>query len=293
MMPLPHYQQQQNNQTLISFATNALQQAGIIARKYFRNHGFSATTFAESKADCSTVTIADREIELLLRHKINATFPTHKIIGEEFNTDNLEGLPAIFTEKINVLIENHDDHSVITVNGLNYDEFLVKNAQDDNYYWLIDPIDGTKSFCAGKPTFTILLGLYHHGEMLLGACHQPILNETWLSCQQGVLYINGINSTNNSHDSNDASSTIKYISRKTIKPNTYPQIIATTGPEYFSDTEYDQFKQLANKYDAISYGGDAYNYMMLAMGNISCIMETNLNCYDVMPLLDIINRMNG
>jgi inositol-phosphate phosphatase / L-galactose 1-phosphate phosphatase / histidinol-phosphatase len=95
---------------------------------------------SEAKPDESPVTVADREAEAAVRTLIEARFPDHGISGEEFGT----------------------------VRG------------EAEWLWLIDPLDGTKSFLKGKPTFGVLIGLAHRGRHVLGVIDQPVVGDRWV-----------------------------------------------------------------------------------------------------------------
>ena len=97
-------------------------------------HYFRAGVDVIGKADGSPVTIADREAEAAMRATIEAAFPDHGIIGEEFGNVRL----------------------------------------DADYVWTLDPIDGTKNFVAGSFLHSTLIGLLHHGQPVLGALHHPV-----------------------------------------------------------------------------------------------------------------------
>ena len=93
----------------------------------------------DDKQDKSPVTQADREIERILRELIRKTFPTHGIVGEEFGQDN----------------------------------------EQAEFVWVIDPIDGTKSFATGRPLFGTILGLMHNGKPVAGLIEQAFTKERW------------------------------------------------------------------------------------------------------------------
>lgn len=100
------------------------------------NH-FKKTFELEFKKDDSPVTNADREAEKIIREQINATFPSHGIIGEEFGREN----------------------------------------EDSDVVWVLDPIDGTQSFIHGIPLYTTLIGILVKGQPLVGVIYAPALNE--------------------------------------------------------------------------------------------------------------------
>lgn len=131
-------------QELLKFADALAETSGRIVRQYFRT-----PMQVDAKPDESPVTIADRETEIALRAMIEARYPDHGILGEEFGT--LRG--------------------------------------DARHVWVLDPIDGTKAFITGKPLFGTLVGLLQEGAPLLGVIDQPILNERWVGIRgQDTLF---------------------------------------------------------------------------------------------------------
>jgi inositol-phosphate phosphatase/L-galactose 1-phosphate phosphatase/histidinol-phosphatase len=123
------------NQELIDFANYLADLSGNIIQKYFRND------FQESnKCDDTPVTLADREVENIIRLEISNKYPSHGIIGEEYDNINI----------------------------------------DADFKWVIDPIDGTSSFLIGKPIFGTLIALTHKDELLIGIINQPINHERWV-----------------------------------------------------------------------------------------------------------------
>lgn len=133
------------NQELIDFANHLADLSSAIARKYFRQK-----IGEENKPDNSPVTFADKEIEKTMRHEIASRYPTHGVIGEEF-------------ENVNI------------------------NA---DYKWVIDPIDGTSSFVIGKPIFGVLISLTYKSQPILGIINQPISNERWLGVRGKGSFFN-------------------------------------------------------------------------------------------------------
>ena len=111
---------------------------------------FRAGGAVEAKADGSPVTVADYEAEQALRRRIARTYPAHGICGEEFGTER----------------------------------------GDAEYLWVLDPIDGTRSFVTGKPVFTTLIALLHRGAPVLGVIDQPITRERWVGAR-GQATLNG------------------------------------------------------------------------------------------------------
>jgi histidinol phosphatase-like enzyme (inositol monophosphatase family) len=117
---------------LIPFAKKLADASATIIRKWFR-----AGYDVELKADLSPVTIADRDAETVMRRLIQAEYPDHGILGEEFGHLNA----------------------------------------DADYQWVLDPIDGTKAFVSGSYLFGTLIALLHKGRPMLGVINHPLLND--------------------------------------------------------------------------------------------------------------------
>lgn len=120
---------------LTAFANHLADLSEPIAQKYFRVPNGEII-----KEDKSPVTLADREIEAVIRAEIEARFPEHGIIGEEFG---------------------------------------VRNPGAD-FQWILDPVDGTSSFIIGRPTFGTLIALAYKDETQIGIINQPISRERWV-----------------------------------------------------------------------------------------------------------------
>lgn len=187
------------------------------------------------KADQSPVTTADLAIETALRGMIQATFPTHGIWGEEFS--------ALDTSR--------------------------------EYVWVLDPIDGTRSFATGKPLFCTLIALLRDGKPILGMIDQPILNDRWVGMQGKSTYWN--------HRPCEA----PFVSIDRLR-------FSCTSPEMFvTAAERDALERVKRIAYLTSYGGDAYAYGLLAGGHIDMILEAGLQPYDVAALIPVIEGMGG
>ena len=123
-----------DNDYILKFANKLADYAGSIARTYYRKK-----ICENIKEDRSVVTVADCQIENMLRTEILREYPSHGIIGEEEDSVNI----------------------------------------DSDYLWILDPIDGTGSFVLGRPLFGILIGLLYKGKPVLGMIDQPITAERW------------------------------------------------------------------------------------------------------------------
>lgn len=189
----------------------------------------------ERKADTTPVTQADREIELCLRSAIGERFPEHGIFGEEF----------------------------------------ANTAIDASHVWVIDPIDGTKSFATGKPLFGTLIALYHKNVAQLGLIEAAALDERWLGVRGAMTQFNGVDCEN--------SGCTQLVSSR----------LFTTSPSMFSGTDAQRFAALQSKIDFCSYGGDCYNYGLLASGHTDLVVESDLKPFDYAALVCIIQGAGG
>ena len=185
---------------------------------------------AETKEDNSAVTEADRGAEAVMRKILEDERCDDGIIGEEYGRTN-EGAGR---------------------------------------QWVLDPIDGTQSFVAGRPIFGTLIALMQDGWPVLGIIDQPILGERWVGRIGEGTTFNG----------------------KPIKTRPCPAVegmsLATTSPHCFNADESDAWLNLVvNAYPKRPYpvyGGDCYNYGLLASGHLDCVMEAGLKLHDYAAL---------
>ena len=188
------------------------------------------------KADQSPVTIADQQTETALRDVISATFPDDAIQGEEFG--------------------------------------ITGNYDSPRFCWFIDPIDGTKAFISGKPTFGTLVGITDRGVPLAGMIDMPILEETYvghvMDQNQPFCHLNG----------------------RPVGPSDCADLkaarIATTSPLALSASGLAGFNHLAAKAAVTNYGGDCHNYALLASGHIDLVMEDSLAPHDIMAVVAVM-----
>jgi CoA:oxalate CoA-transferase len=204
--------------------------AGTIVRRYFRQ-----PCAVDHKADQSPVTVADRQIEEALRRILEAEWPSHGIIGEEYGAVRA----------------------------------------DADYVWVIDPIDGTRSFMSGKPTFGTLIALLHKGVPVLGLIDQPIVGDRWIGAQGHATHHNGSPAT---------SRACAVLAHATI---------ATTGPSYFNDDERRAYERVRVAGRTGLWGGDCYNYGLLASGHIDVVIESGLKLHDFAALVPVVNGAGG
>ncbi len=190
----------------------------------------------ERKADASPVTEADRAAEAAMRAIIEAECPDDGIIGEEYGTRN-EGAGR---------------------------------------QWVLDPIDGTISFMAGRPIFGTLIALLQDGWPVLGVIDQPIAAERWVGRIGEGTTFNGLPVRTRA---------CKELSEATI---------ASSGPQYFTDDQGGAFMSLAAQTSQIVvWGGDCYNYGLLASGHLDVVCEAGLKLYDYAALVPIVEGAGG
>ena len=188
----------------------------------------------ETKDDASPVTIADKSIERKLREMIEVARPRDGFLGEEFGT----------------------------------------KESDSGLMWVVDPIDGTKSFIAGRPSFGTLIALWDGDMPLLGAIYQPITDELWIGAQEHPTTLN-----------NHRISTRKNPPPKKLR-------IGSTSPAQFDDKP-ELLKALRDHADFFIWGGDCYLYGLLAQGGLDVVIETGLSAYDYAPMPAIIHGAGG
>lgn len=186
-----------------------------------------------NKPDGSPVSIADKEIEEFLHLEIKKKFPSHNYIGEE--------------------------------NEYNYDSSIP-------FKWIIDPIDGTRSFIVGRPTFGTLISLVYKNIPIFGCIYQPFTNEKWTAFLGENLYYN--------------SNPINHLAINTNKDIES----FVPAPEVFkNENEIKTFENLKKISRRISYNGDCYAYGLLSMGFVDIIIEQKLYEHDYSALLPILN----
>ncbi len=191
----------------------------------------------ETKSDKSPVTLADRDAEAIVRKHLEKHRPADGIIGEEFGAER----PGAARQ------------------------------------WVIDPIDGTTSFAAGRPIFGTLIALMQDGWPILSVIDQPITGERWLGAVGYPTLFNGKPTK----------------TRPCLKLSN--ATLATTGPHLFDDHAAAHFMELASKtsHRRMVWGGDCYNYGLLASGHIDIVAEQGLKLYDWAALVPIVEGAGG
>ena len=144
------------------------------------------------------------------------------------------------------------------------------------WVWVLDPIDGTKAFTCGKPQFGTLVALTHHGEPVIGVIDQPITDERWVGVKGLGAWFNGAPMRVNGK-------------RKPLSET----IVLVTTPEQFTGDGAVAFARLKAACKGVYYGGDCYNYALIASGHVDLVVEMGLKTVDFSALVNPIVEAGG
>ncbi len=196
---------------------------------------FRRNSVLQMKPDGSPVTTTDLEVEKIARATILKNHPDHDFFGEETG----------------------------------------QTGHSQEWLWVIDPIDGTRSYATGKHAFGTLIALLHHGSPVIGMIDQAILDERWVGISgQAALYNGKPCSTSKNQDLSKAR-------------------LCTTSPDMFDKTQKDKLDTLSDQCGFRVFGGDCYNYGLLALGLNELVCEASLKPYDFLALVPIIEGAGG
>jgi myo-inositol-1(or 4)-monophosphatase len=184
------------------------------------------------------VTAADKAGESVMRAMIRKTFPEHGLIGEE-----------------------HGDQ-----------------ATDAEYVWVLDPIDGTRSFILGLPVWGTLIGLTRRGRPCFGLMHQPFVGETFSGDGASAQY-------------RGRGGTRRLRARACARLE--DAMLMATCPTMFDAEERARFDAVSAATRQTRWGGDCYAYAMVAAGHLDLVVEANLKPYDVVALIPIVEGAGG
>lgn len=189
----------------------------------------------ETKADSSPVTEVDRAAEAAIREILAAERPQDGVIGEEYGADR----------------------------------------PDAERVWVIDPIDGTRAFLAGRPLFGTLIALLEESSPVLGVIDQPIARDRWVGAKGRRTTLNG-------------------LAAETRSCAALAQAhLATTGPNYFIGEAGVAFDRLSGKCRDVLWGGDCHNYGLTASGHLDLVVEAGLKLYDFAALVPVVEGAGG
>jgi inositol-phosphate phosphatase / L-galactose 1-phosphate phosphatase / histidinol-phosphatase len=196
---------------------------------------FRTNVPVDIKPDASPVTLADHTAEQAIRDILAQDRPTDGIIGEEYGAERA----------------------------------------DAEWVWVIDPIDGTRSFMAGRPIFGTLIAALCRGKPVIGVIDQPITGDRWLGVAgQPTRFRDGLATTRPCAGLEQAT-------------------IATTGPQYLQTPELAAYERLSAKVRTSIWGGDCYNYGLVAAGFIDIVVEAGLKLHDFAALAPVVEGAGG
>lgn len=186
------------------------------------------------------VTTADKGAEKVIAKSLRIRFPDHGLIGEEHG--------------------NHNEAA--------------------RFRWVVDPIDGTRSFIMGSPLWGTLIGLMDGDEPLLGLMDQPYTGERFWSDRKTAY-------------ARDAKGNINRLKTRRC-PSIDAATLTTTHPDLFAKgTELKTFMRMKSAARMTRYGGDCYNYALLAAGFVDVVIEAGLKGFDIVAMIPIIERAGG
>jgi len=208
---------------------------------YNKNYKFSLriNNKSKDKKKFDPVTNLDKAFEKFIRNIIVKQFPKDAILGEEFS----------------------------------------EKYSDNDYKWFVDPIDGTRAFMVGAPTWSNLIGLTHKNHSILGLANFPALNKFYINDQKKSYLIN---------DKKTILKTSKEINLKKCK------VIGHLHEMLFKKKNKKKIKKV---FSSVTYFGaatfDALNFCLLAEGKVEAVIETNLKPFDIVPLIPIVEKAGG
>jgi len=190
----------------------------------------------EIKSDQTPVTVADRGAEKIIRATIGRAFPDHGIFGEEYGSEN----------------------------------------KDTEFLWLIDPIDGTKSFVKRYGMFSTQIALMHKGELILGVSCAPAMNElVWATRGNGAFDTDGQLQISNIND----------IEKASISTGNIQSLAA--------GKHWPALGRILAKTNRTRGYGDYYHYHRLAAGQLDAVIESDVNILDIAALYVIVTEAGG
>jgi len=193
---------------------------------------------SKNKRIFDPVTNLDKAFEKFIRNIIGKQFPKDAIIGEE----------------------------------------LLEKRSNNGYKWFIDPIDGTRAFMIGAPTWSNLIGLTHKNQAVLGLVNFPALNKFYINDQKKSYLINNK----------------KTILKTSKESNLKKCKVIGHLQEVLFKKKNNKIKKIIS---SVAYFGvatfDALNFCLLAEGKVNAVIETNLKPFDIVPLIPIIEKAGG
>ncbi|MES2984969.1 MAG: inositol monophosphatase family protein [Pseudomonadota bacterium] len=221
---------------------------------------FGTALSVDVKADHSPVSIADREAEAAIRALVAARFPEHGIYGEEYG----------------------------------------QQSTSQRYTWVIDPIDGTRAFLAGKKEWGTLIALCEDGVPILGILDQPVTGERWVGMRDTPSTYTVTPSHDGVHleafekkDGPRHKAGVTHLCRSRPCPSLADAALSTTSKNHFTPPQARAFIGLAEACGEVIADGDCYAYGLLACGLRDLVADAGLKPYDILALAPIIQGAGG
>jgi histidinol phosphatase-like enzyme (inositol monophosphatase family) len=197
---------------------------------------FQAGVAVEHKSDNSPVTIADRSAEQKLRDLIQHSWPDHGIVGEEYG----------------------------------------ETVGTSGYTWIVDPIDGTKSFVRGVPLYGVLIALTYEHLPIVGVAHFPALNETVYAAREVGCFWDGRRA---------------YVSK--VNDLSHATLLSSEVAIKQDEQKIKGFQRLVEATDVQRTWGDAYGYALVATGRAEIMLDAKMAVWDCGPLQVILEEAGG
>jgi inositol-phosphate phosphatase/L-galactose 1-phosphate phosphatase/histidinol-phosphatase len=187
------------------------------------------------KSDGSPVTVADRETERVIRDMLSRSYPQHAVIGEEYGWA----------------------------------------PSDQPYTWVVDPIDGTKSYLAGAPTYGMLLALLYNGTPVLGVIDIPALDERWCGAVGQTTTMNG--------------QPVKTRACTAVEQ----AVLTIISPDYLKDGERLAVDELSRIARVRRYSSDGYSHPLLASGYVDMVVAVGQQPFDYLAVIAVVEGAGG
>lgn len=228
-------------QDLQEFSSFALRLADAARAETLPRFRKGTTIFNKAGPWFDPVTDADREAERVLRRMIEKIYPRHGVLGEEFG----------------------------------------ETTGEEAWRWVLDPVDGTRAFMCGTPSWATLIALEHDASPVIGVIDQPFTDERWIGAGGETLY------THRGETSVAKTSGLTDIAKARL---------STTDPlasGYFSDRQAAAFARVSKAARVARFSLDAYAYALLAIGELDLVIESSLQRHDYAALIPVVEGAGG
>lgn len=219
----------------LAFAHRLADASATAILPHFRTRMEAPDKRMQGERTYSPVTVADRAAEEVMRRMIREAYPDHGIWGEEHGLEK----------------------------------------PDADYIWLLDPIDGTRSFLTGFPIWGTLIALNHRGKVVVGIVNQPYTGERYVGTADGAFLGE------------------KRLEVRTCTELAAAALCATSMWMFQSEAEREAFRGISERAKLTMLTGDCYNYCMLASGFVDVIVEATMFPWDVQALIPIVEGAGG